>query len=122
LGEEKKKGLFINVTVGRAEGPVKSYPFFTDVSSGGILEGSSGYSGFHVSPEEFKYIKEMLDKKRRENVEGTLVEATLMKRNGVKSLFLTLLIEIGKGFGVTSCNHTFHKTRQVSSIKKLGRY
>jgi hypothetical protein len=79
LGEEKKKGLFINVTVDRPEGPVKSYPFFTDVSSVGILQGSSGYSGFHVSPEEFKYIKEMLDKKRRENVEGTLVETTLMK-------------------------------------------
>ena len=79
LGEEKKKGLFINVTVDRPEGLVKSYPFFTDVSSGGILEGSSGYSGFHVSSEEFKYIKEMLDKKRGENVEGTLVEATLMK-------------------------------------------
>ena len=79
MGEEKKKGLFINVTVGRPEGPVKSYPFFTDVSSGGILEGSSGYSGFYVSPEEFTYIKEMLDKKRRDNVEGTLIETTLTK-------------------------------------------
>lgn len=77
--KEKKKGLFINVTVTKPGETLQSYPFFTDVSSGGILQGSSGYSGFNVSPEELEYIKEMLDKKRREDVEGTLFETTLTK-------------------------------------------
>ena len=51
MGEEKKKGRFIYVTVDEPEQPQRKFTFFTDVPSASIVEGSTGLSDVYLLSE-----------------------------------------------------------------------
>jgi hypothetical protein len=54
MGEEKRKGRFIYVTVDEPDQPQHKFSFFTDVPSGSIVEGSTGMSGVYLLPEQYE--------------------------------------------------------------------
>jgi hypothetical protein len=86
LGEEKKKGRFIYVTVDEPDQPQHKFTFFTDVSSASILTGATGPSNIYLLPKQYEELRGMLDTGRENNADGTLLESSLPSGTGTVRL------------------------------------
>jgi hypothetical protein len=93
LGEEKKKGRFIFVTLDEPEQPQRKITFFTDTTSGSIVEGSSNLSNVYLPPEQYEELRKTLDLGRGKNLDGTLLERSI----GSGERTVRLSVTQGKG-------------------------
>lgn len=88
MGKQKKKGRFIYVTVDEPDQPQHKFTFFTDASSASIVEGSTGLSNIYLLPEQYEELRGMLDTRRENNADGTLLERPL--RSGTRTVRLNV--------------------------------